>query len=599
MPQGTFEPMPSHIGSGTYIRASMSRDPKNSVDDTVKRRGLPLGPLPRGATTPPLSPIESNHDVDDYDTSEDSDEDSDENSNEIAEENLMNPFRTVAEIDFVIEELDSNVEDNEDIEIVRPVSFEDAYSEGDKESETGLLDRLKELKVDEESSDEARQRQYRKKKKRWSAGKFRTYSQSIEGDSSYSDNDPTDDVDESSRRLRRRVRGPGDRHRLVFDDPGGIISILEDDDSRSVSSLADTVFSKTFSQSSQSSTQELMTAKDELLALIQGDVEMRPLYARAMADESIGAERFAKNLHRLLRMYAKDLKEESKERVHYMAAQLMYSAAGYVVNGIRKQYDLEYHERAEKVQSAVAQRNKEKRLNQYLSRLDLGSRHHSEGDTISNDSDGFISDEDAWDNENAQLHTLWQVRAFMVSGQAIKNLRIRLKYFVLGATELSATSKKGNAKGPLESVKHMQNCATDVIQNDERAGQGLSPKKSVNLETEPTNTSITDFSNDSSHRSHTESPRAESIKRKDISFMDPLHVSQAALPDVVRATESKQNVMQWPLYRPSQFLKAIRERVVGVLESLGLCEPRAEVGFQRLRWICVSLPMNIGPTDPK
>jgi hypothetical protein len=43
---------------------------------------------------------------------------------------------------------------------------------------------------------------------------------SVEGDSSYSDNDPLDDVDESARRLRRRVRGPGDRSSLIFEDGG-------------------------------------------------------------------------------------------------------------------------------------------------------------------------------------------------------------------------------------------------------------------------------------------------------------------------------------------------------------------------------------------
>ena len=79
------------------------------------------------------------------------------------------------------------------------------------------------MQVLEGSSDEEeRERIYRRKKKRWSAGIFkRSHSKSIEGDSSYSDNDPEDDVDSTARRLRRRVRGPTDRRAsLVFEDRG-------------------------------------------------------------------------------------------------------------------------------------------------------------------------------------------------------------------------------------------------------------------------------------------------------------------------------------------------------------------------------------------
>ncbi|CAI6241983.1 unnamed protein product [Periconia digitata] len=49
----------------------------------------------------------------------------------------------------------------------------------------------------------------------------RDLNQSIESDSSYSDNDPLDDIDPTARRLRRRVRGPGDhRASMVFEDRG-------------------------------------------------------------------------------------------------------------------------------------------------------------------------------------------------------------------------------------------------------------------------------------------------------------------------------------------------------------------------------------------
>ncbi|KAF2007680.1 hypothetical protein P154DRAFT_626 [Amniculicola lignicola CBS 123094] len=148
-------------------------------------------------------------------------------------------FRRVEHADFVLEEYYSDPGYDGEIEILRPDQYEDARSERSvgKPEQNGLLDKFKDLHCEPDSSDEEEQRRiYRKKKKRWSAGIFkRTHSQSVEGDSSYSDNDPLDDVDSSARRLRRRVRGPGDRAPLIFEDNGrpnthNIIEVEEPDD---------------------------------------------------------------------------------------------------------------------------------------------------------------------------------------------------------------------------------------------------------------------------------------------------------------------------------------------------------------------------------
>lgn len=158
--------------------------------------------------------------------SEDEDEDaSDEESNH----EDARPFRRAEEedISFILEYLDSEPGYDSDIEVVRPDHFEDAKSEksGSKLDDNGICDEIKEMHLSGDSSDdeETRQRLNWKKKKRMSARMYRskrTYSMSVEGDSSYSDNDPLDDVDESARRLRRRVRGPGDRSSLIFEDGG-------------------------------------------------------------------------------------------------------------------------------------------------------------------------------------------------------------------------------------------------------------------------------------------------------------------------------------------------------------------------------------------
>ncbi|KAF1916353.1 hypothetical protein BDU57DRAFT_516418 [Ampelomyces quisqualis] len=151
-------------------------------------------------------------------------EDEYDSENEGEEEELPQ-MRPASRAYFVLEELESDPGYDSDVEVVHPDHCEDAESDtsASRIGKNEVYERLKELHLDLESSDDDEQeRRYRQKKKRWSAGVFkRSHSQSVEGDSSYSDNDPLDDVNPKARRLRRRVRGPCDRRMsLIFQDPG-------------------------------------------------------------------------------------------------------------------------------------------------------------------------------------------------------------------------------------------------------------------------------------------------------------------------------------------------------------------------------------------
>ncbi|KAF1954399.1 hypothetical protein CC80DRAFT_417755, partial [Byssothecium circinans] len=168
------------------------------------------------------------------------DDDDDDESDEESTHEEVQLFRRVdeADITFVLEELDSDTSYDSDIEVVRPDNFEDAKSDrSDSRPEgNGFIEKFKDFTWQGSSDEEEQQRRYRRKR-RWSAGVFRrSHSQSVEGNSSYSDNDPLDDVESTARRLRRRVRGPGDRASLVFEDRGfpnanNIVEVeeLEDD----------------------------------------------------------------------------------------------------------------------------------------------------------------------------------------------------------------------------------------------------------------------------------------------------------------------------------------------------------------------------------
>lgn len=170
-------------------------------------------------------------------------------STEEAEEEIPRPVRLTKYAQFILEELDYDPGYYGDVEILQPYHCEDAKSEKSLKSCSGMdknevYERMTELRLEQETSDEEERderqwRRYRQKKKRWSKGLYkRTHSQSVEGDSDYSDNDPLDDNDPTARRLRRRVRGPGDRERrgsLMFHDLGyantnNIIEVEEPDE---------------------------------------------------------------------------------------------------------------------------------------------------------------------------------------------------------------------------------------------------------------------------------------------------------------------------------------------------------------------------------
>ncbi|KAF2083660.1 hypothetical protein K490DRAFT_69579 [Saccharata proteae CBS 121410] len=134
---------------------------------------------------------------------------------------------TVSDGDFTIEELpdDDDTSYASQTEIIRPSGFEEAPHFRD---DHGVSAHLARLNCDDESAAESsgealQRRRYERKKKRWSSGLFkRSHSQSVGSDTDADDVDGVDahDVGSSARRLRRRVRGPGDRSSLIFEDVG-------------------------------------------------------------------------------------------------------------------------------------------------------------------------------------------------------------------------------------------------------------------------------------------------------------------------------------------------------------------------------------------
>ncbi|KAH7136155.1 hypothetical protein B0J11DRAFT_520040 [Dendryphion nanum] len=139
-------------------------------------------------------------------------------------------------------------EDDNNLEVVQPFAYEDAKSETSGTNDRELLEGIRGLGTLERSSDEEDRLQYYRKEERRSRTEIlkRAHGPTNEGDSSFSDNDPLDDIDTEARRLRRRIRGPVDRYSLIFQDGAyydtqNVTEIEEPDTSTRAHSLGDKI----------------------------------------------------------------------------------------------------------------------------------------------------------------------------------------------------------------------------------------------------------------------------------------------------------------------------------------------------------------------
>lgn len=132
--------------------------------------------------------------------------------------------------DVVVEELsDDDVGYASDIEVLRPDELEEVESESEssdgqdsedkRDPHAAIVRRMSKLHCEDTGLSERRQRQIRK---RWGSGLFkRTHSQTLGSDPETDYVGAMDDQDVTTRRLRRRVRGPDDRSSLIFEDVNG------------------------------------------------------------------------------------------------------------------------------------------------------------------------------------------------------------------------------------------------------------------------------------------------------------------------------------------------------------------------------------------
>ena len=236
--------------------------------------------------------------------------------------------------------------------------------------------------------------------------------------------------------------------------------------------------------SSLGSSQELVGAAEELAALLLQDEMLQPLCEEALG--KLKVEKFEKNLGRLLRKFALDLKVEASGVLERSTASFIIDRAKYVARCILSHFGFETHQNAPGIhdletQPAERQRMVERYLQHQISwnrealQGPLGSTStipsHESVMSVAHQQDELPkdppeieyhqSDSDESDiplEERVHFRTLEGVKAFILESRALQNLRQNLSAFLTGPNRINTITlpslPKTSGIHQVSSVKH-------------------------------------------------------------------------------------------------------------------------------------------------
>ena len=120
---------------------------------------------------------------------------------------------------------------------------------------------------------------------------------------------------------------------------------IRDDQLSVQSSSQPSVFSAPYGASvgSQSSTDQPLSAVDQLIDLLADDELLKPLYRAATHSGIIGGDRFEKNFSRLLELCSEELEKEAHDQLQIQVVRLVRTRAAYISKTLRDMHnDSEY-----------------------------------------------------------------------------------------------------------------------------------------------------------------------------------------------------------------------------------------------------------------
>ena len=137
---------------------------------------------------------------------------------------------------------------------------------------------------------------------------------------------------------------------------------IRDDDQLSVqSSNHSAIFSvpDDASSGSQSSTNELLSATDEIINVLANDEVLKPLFRAAMHTETIGGDRFESEFGHLLVLCSQELDKEAQQELQNDLVWLVRVNATYVTNWLRAMYeDPRYDNKAKEIGNLETRRDR-------------------------------------------------------------------------------------------------------------------------------------------------------------------------------------------------------------------------------------------------
>jgi hypothetical protein len=179
-------------------------------------------------------------------------------------------------------------------------------------------------------------------------------------------------------------------------------------------------------------------AEEELVTVLAEDEILKPLYE--LAATKIKPERFERNFARLLKMYAGDLRERAFNDLQKSAVGLVRSRRRYTAKSIRLKFFASAPEQFHVIDGLRRQNvDRSMHLEHYLRHYVQSANPGSTSEVVERNSD--IEDEDSEPDSASDLSeeedrdapafpNLEHVRSFMSSGDALPNLRDRLKLFL-------------------------------------------------------------------------------------------------------------------------------------------------------------------------
>ncbi|CZR54791.1 uncharacterized protein PAC_04675 [Phialocephala subalpina] len=197
--------------------------------------------------------------------------------------------------------------------------------------------------------------------------------------------------------------------------------IAPDWDSRSVVSLESRATEVTMSSVNPTA---LGGAAEEVVEVLVQKAEVRNLIVKGF--QTMDVDRFERNLQRLLKEFAINLRKEAQNEVQKSATKLVHSYRAYVTRIIRGKFALDHsHTQAEALHDIQKQQTSKVMLERFLCNVaETSEPRTDEAAAKSDDGSGFS------DNEQPVLPNLEKAKDFMISSAAFSKLERRLRDFV-------------------------------------------------------------------------------------------------------------------------------------------------------------------------